>query len=168
MGDVLEKVQLSSPWVTFYKQVEMLFKKDPNVKVEYDDSKKTIRLYVNGSSKAEAIEMLLPREKVFGNVSVKIKVIPTNSIQDTSSLIMQAFDGNPILKKIVPRELFGRLVTYVVFDKEVVQFFDDDLSDVNGVQSTLYQHIAREVFGDEDGLFYCTYSDDIADDDEDE
>ena len=49
--------------------------------------------------------------------------------------------------------------TYVVFKNCVVQFFNDNLNDPHGVLSTLYQDIAREVFGDcgmAGGVAYCT------------
>ena len=36
----------------------------------------------------------------------------------------------------------------VCFKPQVVQFFDDDISDFNGNWSGLAQDIAREVFGD--------------------
>lgn len=47
---------------------------------------------------------------------------------------------------------------YVVFKNCVVQFFNDNLNDIYGNISTLYQDIAREIFADAEweGVFYCT------------
>ena len=45
---------------------------------------------------------------------------------------------------------------YVIFANKVVQYFNDSLSDAHGVCSTLYQDIARDVFGDDCGVYFCT------------
>ena len=45
---------------------------------------------------------------------------------------------------------------YVVFENKVVQFFNDDLSDIHGNKSTLYQEIAKDIFGDCDNIYFCT------------
>jgi hypothetical protein len=152
-----ERIKLSTPWVIFYRQIQALFKKDPAVKVVYDQVDNVIRIYVEGGTKAEAIEKLLPSEKTFGNVTVRIVVIPSNLDENNKiSLFEKAFDGNPILSTIISGELFGNSVNYVLFKKEVVQFYNDDLSDAHGVCSTLYQEIAKEVFGEDKGVFFCT------------
>ena len=39
--------------------------------------------------------------------------------------------------------------TYVVFEKEVVQYWNDNLGDINGLRSTLYQDLAKEIFADD-------------------
>ena len=46
-------------------------------------------------------------------------------------------------------------LTYVVLKKEVVQFFNDNLNDIHGLETTLYQTIAKDVF-DGTGVFFCT------------
>ena len=46
-------------------------------------------------------------------------------------------------------------MSFAVFAKEVVQYYNDDLTDINGLKSTLYEDIARDVF-DIDGINYCT------------
>ena len=54
-------------------------------------------------------------------------------------------------------DLTGTRHGFVCFKPQVVQFFDDDISDFNGNWSGLAQDIAREVFGDEmRGVHFCT------------
>lgn len=53
-------------------------KKDPDVKVLYDDDNNEIRLYVSDSDKAKALSELFPVEKTFGEVKLKITIIPAN------------------------------------------------------------------------------------------
>lgn len=153
----MEKLKLSAPWMIFYRQINALFEKDPAVKVLFDEENYLIKIYVDGPSKAEAIDQIIPHEKVFGNVTLKIEVIPSN-LEDVSrvNLVARAFEGNPILKKIARAELFDHPINWVVFKKEVVQFYVDDLSDLHGVCSTLYQDLAKEIIGEDQGVFFCT------------
>lgn len=153
-------IKLSSPWVKYYREIDALFGKDPDIKIEYNDDSnpQEIKLLVTGEEKADAIAKLLPSEKVFGNVVVKITVCPANlGNTDQVQLFRAAFCGNPAFKFAACAEgIFTNPITYVVFAKEVVQFYDDDLGDINGNCSTLYQNVAKDVFGDVKGVFFCT------------
>ena len=157
-----EKVGLSSPWMTFYHKLEAFFQKDPGVRLEFIDGEdREIKIYVEGSAKAEALTELLPMEKVFGNVVVKITVIPANVKQSKISLFRAALEGNDALSYIetITPQFSTNSFNYVVFNKEVVQYFNDNLGDINGVNSTLYQDLAKEIFGDEQDLgnvYFCT------------
>ena len=153
--------KLSAPWVLFYREVEAMFAEDPAVRVEFDNGdEKIIKLYVDGERKAEALSELLPIEKEFGNVVVKIEVIPANILKgDKAQLFRDAFDGNPALSYDVTVDgVFSNPVTYFVFKKAVVQYYADNLGDVNGLQSTLYQNIAEDLFENHDGVSFCTDS----------
>jgi hypothetical protein len=154
---MLENIKLSSPWAIYFRQVQALFAEDSAVKVVFDENANELKIYVEGASKAEAIEKLLPTEKTFGNVVMKITVIPANNAnEDKLTLISKAFEGNPALSDIISTELFDKPISYVLFRKEVVQYFNDDLSDAHGICSTLYQDLAKEVFGESEGIFFCT------------
>ena len=50
-------------------------------------------------------------------------------------------------------------ITYIIFEKEVVQYFADDLGDLHGINSTLYQDLAKEIFGESSNIHFCTDSD---------
>lgn len=152
-------LKLSAPWVEFYHEMEALFGADPDIKIELDEDENVINLRVDGEDKAEALEALLPKVKTFGNVDVWINVIPANEAHyPRMALYQKAMEGNPVLsyaKAVEPSPTtFG--ANYVVFKKEVVQYFNDDLSDINGMQSTLYEDIARDVFGPDAGVCFCT------------
>jgi hypothetical protein len=55
----------------------------------------------------------------------------------------------------------------VIFQPEVVQFFDDDISDINGNWTGLAEDIARALFTeDRSGMNFCTA--DIHENDESE
>lgn len=152
-------MKLSSPWVNFYREVEALFKQDDEVRVVFDDENYELRIYVDNSRKADALSQLLPTEKAFGNVVVKVTVVPSNAnIASKVDALREAFCGNPALASVFEIETpMGRL-NYAVFQNRVVQYFNDDLGDIDGKRSTLYQEIAKDVFGEDIGLFFCTES----------
>lgn len=151
--------KLSSPWVQYATKVSKLFERDPNVAVEFDNEAMELKLLVEGQTKASAIDDLLPDEVEFGNVTLKVIVIPANSENPRIDLVRKAFEGNPIVEGIhtvadIPL-LEGN--SYVVFKPEVVQFFVDDLGEYDGVTSTLYENIAEEIMDlRADGIFFST------------
>ena len=165
-------IDLSSPWVRFYRAVNAMFERDAEVHVVLNTEDDIfLKLYVDDPAKAEAISKLLPPYEAFGNVEMKILVVPSNkptyrqlrrptryiSNDDICALFETAFIGNPTLK--YTREIVGVMpnpIRYIVFDKTVVQYFTDDLGDINGLCSTLYQDIARDIFVKFDGVYYCT------------
>lgn len=157
--------KLSSPWVEFYNEIEALFLNDPDVQVEYDEETPEVKLLVDGQEKADALTQLLPTQKVFGKVVLKITVVPSNEdSNDVASLIRKAFKGNPALAYVLKYtgDVFRFPVTYAVFAREVVQYFNDNLNDFWGNRTTLYQDIAKNVFSEIEGVFFCTEPDEDA------
>ena len=47
-------------------------------------------------------------------------------------------------------------MTFIVFEKVVVQWFSDSIGDWYGLTSTLYQDLAKDIFGNIDGVYFCT------------
>lgn len=153
----MEKLTLSAPWITFIHEIQMLFGQDEDIHITVDSESYEVKLFVDKTCKAEALAKLLPEEKVFGNVTVKITVIPANDMKESKvSLIKDAFEGNPVLLGVKTTSTTLGSFNYAVFKKEVVQFFNDQLDDINGNKSMLYQDIAKDVLGLQDGVFFCT------------
>ena len=154
----MAKVNLSSPWVTFYREIVALFGDDPEIKIIFDEDEYIIKMYVGNVHKAEALTQLIPPERTFGKVTLQVQIIPANTMDSTpAALFEMAFADNPALSFIRPVEgVFSNPMAYVVFQNKVVQYFNDDLGDVYGNCSTLYQDIAKDVFGQQEGIFFCT------------
>jgi hypothetical protein len=149
------KLNLSTPWQTFFSELEALFGKDPDITLDFNNDNNII-LYVDGEQKASALSQLLPAEKVFGNVRINIVVVPSNTLgKSTEELFRVAFKDNPVLSYVASENKGMFAMDYVVFKHEVVQFFNDDLSDINGNCTTLYEDIARDVFEDVQ-IQFCT------------
>ena len=154
-------MKLAAPWITFYNEMKAMFEKDPEVKVAFDEEKHELSLYVENSRKADALTQLMPSEKEFGNVKVQIKVVPANEAKTKLELIQEAFYGNPALSYVWQAATpFGDEFDYIVFENKVVQFFNDNIRDINGNKSMLYEDIARDVFGEDTNLCFCTESKD--------
>jgi hypothetical protein len=153
-----KNVSIVSPWVDYYRQIEALFNKDPEINVVFDDDAPEVKLYVESSEKADALMHILPTEQAFGNVVLKITIIPADEIKESKiNIIKKAFKGNPVVSFIKSIEgISTNPFHYVVFRNEVVQYYNDDLSDFYGNKSTLYQDIANNIIGESEGVYFCT------------
>lgn len=164
----MAKIGLSSPWVIFYNELNALFEEDDRVQVVYNEEENEVNLYVEDAAEAAALMELLPTEKQFGAVTLKITVIPANvnplkllAVEDVtetpSQLYRVALKNNDAVAYITEvKGIFNNPITYVVFKKEVIQYFNDSLGDANGVCSTLMQEIAKDVFVNQTGIYFCT------------
>ena len=155
----MEKLTLSPPWEIYASELEALFGSDPEIKiVREENGAHVVKLYVANTDKANALTVLLPEEVTFGNVTMQIIVVPPNTTNnDIADLFKAAFNGNPAFCEMLTFEtpITGK-VNYAVFAGELVQFFNDDLRSPYGIETTIYEDIAREVFADVEGVNFCT------------
>lgn len=158
----MNNTKLSPPWYNYVSEINALFGEDPDIKIGFDQDALELKLLVDNTDKASALEELLPSSVQFGNVELKVFVIPANDmvVRNNARLFELAFKGNPIVSEMVDvPDVLSNPVTYIAFRKEVVQYYNDDLGDLYGNRSTLMQEIAKEVFSDHDeGIFFCTDS----------
>lgn len=155
----MAKFEKTSPWIEYYYQVKSLFRDDHDIHVMIDESGHELKIYVDSAPKADALRSLLPIKQEWGNVVYLIHVIPANRKKELTSkeaaeLFRTLFVGNPAVTGIAHVGLLD--ITYVIFAKEVVQYYDDSLASAHGVKSTLYEDLARAVFTPVNGVFYCT------------
>ena len=156
-----EKIKLSPPWLSFFRKLEALFKGDPEITLRYIEDPIAVKIYVDNPYKAAALSELLPQSRNFGGTIIYVDVVPCN--EDTkpskATLFKTAFEGNPAFGYMIDLEdVFVNPIHYCVFAKEVVQYWDDNLSDPHGKVSTLYQDIAKDIFEDTDEVIFCTDS----------
>lgn len=154
-----KKLKKSPPWYAYVNELQLMFGQDPDITINfYDDDELEVKLYVKNEKKASALTAILPVAKDFGGKILKVTVVPDNELDEFNySKFLDAFDGNPIFEYAKDGQLFGKPIGYVVFKNEVVQYFDDNLGDIHGNVSTLYQNIAKDIFeGKDDGIFFCT------------
>ena len=152
--------KLSPPWITYVRQLNALFCGDPDVTIQDDPDAFEVKILVNGVAKANALSPLLPDKKEFGNAVLKISVVQKQQKQPSlADLVRTAFSGNPALECVIelPMPLSQTPTAFALFKPEVVQFYNDDISDPYGNANTIYQDIAEEVFkSPHDGIFFST------------
>ena len=148
-------VGLASPWVIFYKEIEALFAKDPDIDVIFNEKNPEIKILVNDEIKADAISKIFPHHKKLSNVEVKITVVPANeTVETTLDIFRKAFYGNPAVDSFVSvPTMYGAPMNYMLFAPEVVQFWADNLGNPNGIESMLYETIAKDIFENSDMIF---------------
>ena len=152
----MNNTKLSAPWMTYVHEIEALFGEDPSINITYDENENNIKLYVLDNIKAEAIQKILPMEKKFGNVVLKITIIPGDVEATPENILKIAFEDNPVMENVISVQGLGSIFTYAVFKKKVVQFFNDQMNDLHGLKSTLYEDIARDVLETDGSVFYST------------
>ena len=160
------KLRLEAPWYTYQKKLAALFEQDPDVTVadiyegDDDDADFVIDIEVSNHEKFVALDRVMPSYKTFGNVTVEINLYDEENLSANSEveLYKTIFKDNPIVQDITCLiDNVGVCHPYVCFKPEVIQFFDDDLTDVNGNYTGLAEDIAREVFEDNmRGINFCT------------
>lgn len=155
----MAKLKLSPPWSIFYDEIRALFAKDPEVNVVMDEDSYTIYVFVNNPEKSAAIAQILEQEKKFGRITLKVQVPPPDdeNVEFASNIdvYQAAFKNNPRLSYVQPKRSIFDTSFFVVFKNEVIQYFNDDISDINGNCSTLAEDIARDIFVGEKPNF-CT------------
>ena len=148
------RLKLSPPWITYVHKLQALFDGDPQIAFNFDATAPSVVIACNNGDKVAALQRLLPNEKVFGNIVLKIDIdgpVSNLAFPSNKKLFETAFSGNPAFAYCVaPAEEGYWFVDYcyVVFKNCVVQFFNDNLNDPHGVLSTLYEDIATEIFAE--------------------
>ena len=155
------ELEIQSPWIILYEEINALFGSDPDIDVRYDQANYTIKIYVSKIHKADALTAILPMERTFGNITVKIEVIPPNTNEiDFTELFETAFAGNPCFDFATSVDTLALgPMDYVVFKPEATQFFVDDISDIYGAKTILYQDLAKDIFQDYDSthkMHFCS------------
>ena len=152
----MAQMGLLSPWENYYKEVQAFFAEDPEVKVIFVREDMEIQVLVDNEAKAEALDRILNGDTAFG---LHVTVYPANRESKVlvDDVFETAFGGNGAFRFAQTMDIYAsNPMTFVVFAPEVVQYYTDNLGDYNGFRTTLYQEIAKEIFIDIPGVYYCT------------
>ena len=167
----MAKVNLIAPWNEYYEELNAFFAEDPEVTILYDEEEKNIKVLVQDTIKAEALTHLLKDEMKFGEVKLTVTVVPANEVTNGIKKLVTSIGFNEDYGEMFERALsnngtfaytytidnvMGFNAVYVVFKKKVIQYYNDNLGDLNGMKSTLAEYIARDIFVPHSGVFFCT------------
>ncbi|WP_433772029.1 hypothetical protein [Bacillus wiedmannii] len=158
--------QLSPPWITYFNELINSVGADPTVTVGPlipVGGNFIILVHALSNEKAIALATLLKSYVQFGNVSVT--VIVTNNENEIvnpipcpldafeiAHLFLVALENNPYFEQVVVQPQFpgGSNVVFPVFKAEVIQFFNDDISNLCQTFTGVAANVFRDVM--EDGV----------------
>lgn len=162
--NVQAQPQLSPPWITYFNELRNSIGVDPTVTVGPlipVGGNYIILVHALSNEKARALATLLKSSVQFGNVSVTI--IETNNENEIvnpfpcpldafeiAHLFQVALENNPYFEQVVVQPQFpgGVNVVFPVFKAEVIQFFNDDISNLcqtfTGVAANVFRDVMQE------------------------
>lgn len=174
----MAKLKLTSPWHTYYNELKAFFEVDPYVDaVIFDEDNMNVKLLVRGGEKAEALARVMHLHKVYGDTKLTITIVPDNEptqdetrrlrllsdVENYAQLYISALSTNYEFYEIIVTEQALQKedgvsfdAAYVIFKKNVIQYYTDNIGDAHGIKSTLMEDIARDIFVPHPGVFFCT------------
>ena len=163
-----KNLKLEAPWESHKKMLHAMFDRDPDIEVgEVGTSKNPdfqyfVPIEVRNHDKFVALTKVLKTSLIFGNVKMEIVLydVENEFVNPYAQIYQTLFEGNSIVKDIqTASDITGTPIVYVRFQPEVIQYFDDNMSDFSGNRSCLAQDIANEIFDNNQwSLHFCTAS----------
>ena len=155
-------VSLDPPWWTLYKEITSTVGFDRAVvEVTMDDSQNPMPLTIRTSTtdKAWSLATIMKRQHTFGNIVVNINIvdydgnpaIPYNpfTLEALEDILNRALSTNRWFTFTDIKELdFWGSITYglyIVFEKEVIQFNNDDIGDYYLNYNEVVENVFRKL-----------------------
>lgn len=161
-GTTQKQVGLSSPWETIHKQIIALLGPDTEVHVgsiyEGNGNTYVFDICSKNGKKIAALEKVLKSHFDLGNVTLAINFIHERDDEEvTAQDYKDAFEGNSnFVDTVVTSKGLFQDLTYVIFAKEILQFFNDDLSDLYGNMSIIVADAAKQVCNVGENMYFST------------
>ncbi|EOO27278.1 hypothetical protein ICM_01554 [Bacillus cereus BAG1X2-3] len=163
--NVQAQPQLSPPWITYFNKLVNSIGADPTVTVGPlipVGGNFIILVHALSNEKAIALATLLKSFVEFGNVSVTV-IVTNNENQivnpvpcpldafEIAHLFLVALENNPYFDQVVVQPQFpgGSNVVFPVFKAEVIQFFNDDISNLCQTFTGVAANVFHDVMQDE-------------------
>lgn len=141
------------PWYDYVKKIELFFKKDPDIYIEFNCASYVLDIYTNNQFKAAALQYFLPTCVDFETVEIDIninslineKTYNPEYITPYGHLSLLAQD-NPIFVSVNLNDFTN--IVEVIFSATIIHYGEN--------KSTLYENIAREIFHPDNTIIYTT------------
>jgi len=162
-------LKLSAPWVTYFKMVCNLLSGDPEIRMpktitEGEDGKCSFWIESTNATKIIALSKILKNEIQMGNITITISF---RCINDDFGVDLQgdvtgadytnAFTGNPLFSKVVTEIFPGDAkVYYAVFKREIISFFNDDMTDYHANAHFIVADLVKQVINESTTVNVCT------------
>lgn len=158
--------QLSPPWYTLWNEINSSVGATPGVQVAPLDTSKmpyVTTLTVSDDMQAKMLASVLTPLHQLGNITVQVVVknaqgqvvspATPSSGEELVKMLTTGLKGNPYFVEAVAQELFPHapVVVFAVFTKSVIQFYNDNLSDLyrnfNGVTANVFADVLMPAPG---------------------
>lgn len=140
--------QLSPPWITYFNELRNSVGADPTVTVGPlipTDGNFIILVQTTDFEKAITLATLLKPTVQFGNVTIIVSVIG-DGIVNPIPYPLDAFELAQVV--VQPQFSGGANVVFSVFSAEVIQFFNDDISNLCQTFTEVAAKVFRDVMND--------------------
>jgi hypothetical protein len=170
----MKMVRLSPPHYTLWNEIKASIGRDPGVTVNPLDTSSSpfiVPIDVADHDKAVAIASIMTLLHQLGNIRVEVQVkdgeanpvfpeVP-ESVQQLANMVEKALGDNDWFVKVVTKPLVpksSRIIVFAVFQKAVIQFFNDDLSDLYHNYNNVVAFVFSDVLNPAPGGFslYCS------------
>lgn len=165
-----EEIRLSPPWYSYANKIKYTYGASPLVQCnDLFQIANEYALVINtfDNEVAYALRQILPEVYSMGNININIIIFNKDgnkpdiavvdyTVDELRKLFSEALKENPLFNEIyVPyteevSSMVGNIV--IIIDKAVVQFYNDDISDLcrnyNEVASKVFKEISNLNFGE--------------------
>jgi len=159
-----KNVKLSPSWTTVEKKIRALFNGDEDITIKpmkrLADGNLELSLEGPDACKMIALSSIMKTKYNFGNFNLNLVFKTTNGKEvgpievdewydDLYGVYEDAFCSTPAVIDVKEvQDITPADIVVIEFKKEVVQFFNDDLTDYYGNWNGLYTDIAKELLND--------------------
>ena len=161
-GNTMQNVNVSAPWIGYYRKVYNLFCEDKELTIsDLEDTADGYKFSIESANgdKLQAIEKLIGAVHMVGSVKVTIEYKYANTTAtDWEKVYVDAFKGNPNFKEIVSHTdpIMQTKFVYAVFARKVISFYNDNLGDYAGNEHYIPADIVKEIAATDALIHVCT------------
>lgn len=141
-------MNLLAPWYTYAKKVKAFFAYDDDVTVgdleDLDGGEYSLTITVADPTKAYALQKIIQSDTEFGNVHVYTKVA-LEGVESQEEILRAVFKNHSAVADVAKKLVPGGKYVYIRFLPEIIQFFDDDISDYSGNHTELINKVAESI-----------------------
>jgi len=153
-------LKLSPPQYTYFNFIKHAIGHDDCLEVlemqETVEGDYLIQIEVQGRRKARALAAILELHKPISNFNVYIEILNNGqpvepqedyeTMRDFIAMFKTALNTNCYFESVkVGQTLAGSPLIFLIFKKDVIQFFNDDLSDFYNNYNGVVAHVFREI-----------------------
>lgn len=131
---IKRNISIEAPWWRFYKLLQNLFINDESVTFLNNETKGVFEITVSSSDvcKLAAIKKVVGTERTFGNVKVAITYIEEEAPLTLEEFAAAFKDTGYLVDTKTATTPAGDPIFFPIMKKDVIQFYDDDISDYYG------------------------------------